>query len=133
MAENNYQETKSSFSYAKNQIDNGYEMDKFNTIQKNLYEDYENEIKKIKSYKTLNNYTYKNDFKSFIRKRVIVDYLEYYEKLKEQSKALFPNLTQNILPEWKNLSKEINYNDEQLLIDENYIKLVSRQLIKNDT
>ncbi len=132
-AENYRNQDEFGWDYTKYQIEEGLDIDQYDRQQKELLSLVKEELANIKSFRSVDNLTYRNDFKEIIEKQVIVEHLHLKEKLEKNVKAKFPEKKIAWSKGWEAIEKRIPLDDIQLLDNERYIDYLTLLILKKDT
>jgi len=133
VAENSWKNKDLDWNYTKYQIEAGLEIENYDMLQDELLKLTEKELSNIKSFRSVDNLTYRDDFKYIIEKEVIVEHLLLKEILEKNVKAKFPEKEIAWHDGWKEIENKITLADLQLLDNEKYIDYLTMQFLKKDT
>jgi thiol-disulfide isomerase/thioredoxin len=87
----------------------------------------------MQCFRSVDNLTYREDFREIVEKEVIVDHLALKEKLEKNVKAKFPEKNIAWHQDWKALENRIKNDDIQLLDNSKYIDYQTLLILKKDT
>jgi thiol-disulfide isomerase/thioredoxin len=133
IAENQFKRTNTSWDYTLYQIQEGINLENYQNLQKSLLEITEEKLQNLKAFRSKDNLTYRDDYKSIVEKEIIVDHLLYKEELTKKVKSVFPE--KSILWEagWDQIEQKVSLNDLQLLDYPKYLDYITIQILKKDT
>lgn len=132
LAENSVKETNFQWDYNKYLIENGYNIDEFQNQQRELLSTTQTELSRIRSFRSVDNLTYRDDFRKIIEKEVIVEHLLLKETLEKNVKAKFPEKEIKWAKGWEELESRISRNDIELLDNRKYIDYLTMLILKED-
>ncbi len=133
IAENQFKNGDQSWDYVKYQIQEGFNLDQYQRLQKELLEVALENLKNLKSFRSKDNLTYRDDYKVILEKEIIVDHLLYKEQLEKKVKGLYPNKSIAWDAGWKILQEKISTTDLQMLDSTRYLEYLQLLTIKKDT
>ena len=133
IAENNRKSDEFGWNFTTYQIENGVNIDQFEKLQKDLLDLTRDELANIKSFRSVDNFTFRDDYKNILEREVIVEHLLFKEKLEKNVKAKFPEKEITWHKGWKKIESSITQNDLQLLDNAKYIDYLTFQFLKKDT
>lgn len=132
-AENYRKKNEFAWDYTKYQIEEGQNLERYDKLQEDLLDLVQDELANIKSFRSVDNFTYRNDFKEIIEKEVILEHLTLKEKLEKNVKAKFPEKKIAWSEGWEAMENRIDLDDIQLLDNDKYIDYLTLLILKKDT
>uniref|UniRef100_UPI00404AA402 redoxin domain-containing protein n=3 Tax=Flavobacterium sp. TaxID=239 RepID=UPI00404AA402 len=132
-AENYRKNNEFAWDYTKYQIEEGQNLERYDNLQEDLLDLVQDELANIKSFRSVDNFTYRNDFKEIIEKEVILEHLTLKEKLEKNVKAKFPDKKIAWSEGWEAMENRIDLDDIQLLDNAKYIDYLTLLILKKDT
>lgn len=133
IAENQFKKEEQLWDYVKYQIQEGFNLDQYQRLQKELLEIALENLNNLKSYRSTDNLTYRDDYKNILEKEIIVDHLLYKEQLEKKVKGLYPNKSIAWDAGWKTLENKVSTNDLQMLDSSKYLEYLQLITLKKDT
>lgn len=133
IAENQFKNGEQSWDYVKYQIQEGFNLDQYQSLQKDLLEVALESLDQLKSFRSKDNLTYRDDFKTILEKEIIIDHLLYKEQLEKKVKGLFPNKKIAWDAGWNALQNKVSNNDLQMLDSPKYLEYLQQITLKKDT
>jgi thiol-disulfide isomerase/thioredoxin len=133
IAENQFKNNDLSWDYVKYQIEEGFNLDQYQGLQKELLKIALESLENLKSFRSKDNLTYRDDYKVILEKEIVVEHLLYKEQLEKKVKSLYPNKTIAWDAGWKSLENKVSTSDLQMLDSAKYLDYLQLITLKKDT
>lgn len=129
-----HQQGKKSFSVTSLDwhLKNNANLSDTDFYMNSIYKNWQKEVTQLSSARTVDNIIPKNDYLERTKKKIALKYISYWNSFKKKSDALFPGIKYTVSNGINDLMSSLNLNDDSLLSDDNYLQLISENLIKND-
>ncbi len=132
IAEHIQKERKFNYNFINFYLENNSKLDDAEFYMDGIYENWQEELQKLSSTRTVDNIIPQNDFIERNKKQIALKNLLSWNEFKKKRKALFPNKDYVVNEKIKSLENSIRLNDESMLTDSNYLNFIKENLIKND-